>query len=181
MTEGRSASVTAFRTDQDEWTRTRGDSVPAAHHLFECVLDGSYHQALVLDLLLAEEARRRRGAGRGAGRTRGPAQRSGPGQCSVGAGGVSLEVGVAVGLLPQQGGRRGGQVAQDLDHGLELAGDVVLQHAGGDNRCAGTSVAIEQGPVVEHQPFTVLQRDKLLAKLNVIIFNHTQKLYRSYK
>ena len=105
----------------------------ASHHLFEGVLYGSDHQALVLDLLLGEEARRRRGAARGARRARGPAQRGGPGQGSVRARGVSLEVGVAVGLLAHDGRGRGGQVAQDLDDGLELAGDVVLQEAGGDN------------------------------------------------
>lgn len=49
---------------------------------------------------------------------------------------VSLEVGVAVGLLAQDGRGQRGHVAQDLDDGLELAGDVVLKEAGGDNRRA---------------------------------------------
>lgn len=49
--------------------------------------------------------------------------------------GASLEVGVVVHLLAQDGRRRGGRVAEDLDDGLEVAGDVVLQKAGGDDGC----------------------------------------------
>ncbi len=103
------------------------DLAPVSHHLFEGVLYGSDHQALMLDLLFDEEAWRRRRAARGARRTRSPSQRSGPGQSSVRAWRVSLEVGVVVRFLAQHGRRRGGHVAQDLDDGLELAGDVVLQ------------------------------------------------------
>lgn len=109
------------------------DFATVSHHLFEGVLYGSYHQALVLDLLLGEEARRRRGAARGARRARCAPQRGGPSEGAVRAWGVSLEVGVVIGLLPHDGGGQGGQVAQDLDDGLELTGDVVLQQSGGDN------------------------------------------------
>lgn len=111
----------------------------------------------MLDLLLVEEAwRRRRAAGR-TGRPRGPAQRGGPCQGPVRPRGVSLEVGVVgVGLLPQHGrGRRGG-FAQDIDDSLQLAGDVVLQQAGSDDRRPRPGVTVEQGPVVEHKPFSVL-------------------------
>lgn len=112
---------------QDDWTKICGDLAPAPHHLFEGVLYGSYHQAFVQDLLLSEEARRRRGVARGPRRTCGPAQRSGPGQRSVRDWNVALEVGVVVGLLAKDGRGRGGHVAKDLDDGLELAGDVVLK------------------------------------------------------
>lgn len=71
--------------------------------------------------------------------------------------GAALEVGVVVELLAQDGRRRGSRVAEDLDDGLELAGDVVLQEAGGHDGRARASVAVEQRPVVEHEPFTVLQ------------------------
>lgn len=121
--------------DRDEWTETHYNLAPVSHHLFEGVLYGSYHQALMLDLLLREEARRRRGAARGTRCSCGAAQRSGPRQGSVRAWGVTLEVGVVVGLLAQDGRGRGGHVAQDLDDGLELAGDVVLKKAGGHNCC----------------------------------------------
>lgn len=134
------------------------DLAALSHHLFEGVLNGSYHQALVLDLLLCEEARRgRRRAARGTGRACCPSQRGGARQGAVRARDASLEVGVVVGLFPQHGGRWGAQVAQDLDDGLELAGDVVLQQAGGDDGCTWSSVTIKQSPVVKRQPFTVLQ------------------------
>lgn len=132
--------------------------MPPSHHLFEGVLYGSDHQALMLDLLLVEEARRRRRAAGGARGSRGTAQRGGPRQCPVRARGVSLEVGVvAVRLLPQDGGGRRGRVPQDVDDGLQLAGDVVLQQAGGDHGRARPGVPVEQGPVVEHKPFSVLR------------------------
>lgn len=71
--------------------------------------------------------------------------------------GVSLEVGVGVGLLTEDSWGQGREVAKDLDDGLELASDVVLHQAGGDHRCPPARVTIEQRPVVEHQAFTVLQ------------------------
>lgn len=101
MTEWLPVSVKAFRM-----SGLKG--IIVSHHLFEGVLYGSYHQALVLDLLLGKEARRRRGVARGSRCTCGPAQRSGPGQGSVRARGVSLEVGVVVGLLAQDGRGQGG-------------------------------------------------------------------------
>lgn len=100
--------VEAFRTDQQEPTETYHDLAPVPHHLFEGVLYGSYHQALMLDLLLSKEAWWRRGAARGARRACCPAERSGPGQGSVRAWVVSLEVGAVVGLLAQDGRGQGG-------------------------------------------------------------------------
>lgn len=123
-------------TDQVEWTKLYYDLTPFSHHLFEGVLYGSNHQAFMLDLLLRKETR---GWWSVAGRTRrpcSPAQRSGSCQGTVRAWGVSLEVGVVVGLLAQHSGWQGGHVAQNLNDGLELAGDVVLEQAGGDHCCA---------------------------------------------
>lgn len=97
---------------------------PISHHLFEGVLYGSNHQALVLDLLLSKKAWWRRGAARGAWCTCGPTQGSSPGQGTVRS--VSLEVGITVWLLAQHGGGWRCQVAQNLYDGLKLAGDVVL-------------------------------------------------------
>lgn len=52
------------------------------------------------------------------------------------------------------------EVAQDLDDGLQLAGDVVLKQPRGDDGGTGAGVTIEQSPVVKNQPFTVLQRNE---------------------
>lgn len=132
-----------------------------SHHLLEGVLYSSYHQALVLDLLLVEEAWRRWRAARGTRCPRGPTHWGGPCQGPMRAWGVSLEVGVAaIRLLPQHGRGRWGRFAQDVDDSLQLTGDVVLQQAGGDDRRTRPSVTVEQGPVVEHKPFSVLHTSR---------------------
>lgn len=88
----------------------------------------------MLDLLLCKEAGGWWGVAGGPWGACRPTQRSGSGQGAVGAWGVALEVGVVVGLLAHHSRGQRGHVAQDLDDGLQLAGDVVLQQAGRDDR-----------------------------------------------
>lgn len=126
-----------------------------SHHFFEGVLYSTNHQAFMLDLLLSKEARGWRSVARGTWCASGPTQWSSSGQGAVRAWGVSLEV-VVIGLLSQHSGRQGGHVAENLNDGLELAGDVVLQQAGGNDCRAWTGVAIEQSPVLENQALAVL-------------------------
>lgn len=114
----------------------------------------------MLDLLLSEEAWGRWGIARGAGGPCRPAQGGGPSQRPVRPRGASLEVRVIVQLLPNHSRGRRVQVPQDLYDGLQLAGDVVLQQAGGHDRHTRAGVPVEQSPVVKNEAFTVLQKSR---------------------
>jgi len=113
------------------------------YHVFEGVLDGADHQALVGNLLLDEEARGR-GAGR-AGGAGGAAERRGPGEGALGRRGQV----VVDRLLAETRGRRQVRTADDLHHLLKVQGDVVMQQAGRHDGRPGAGVAVEHGPVVE--------------------------------
>lgn len=124
-----------------------------SYHVFEGVLNGSNHQTLMGDFLLGEKA-----CGRGVGGTRsagGPPKRSGPGEGTVGCGGEEM----IDGLLLQASWRRQVGCAEDLHYLLEVQGDVVMEEAGGDDGCPGTSVAIEQCPVVKGEIFRAILQE----------------------
>lgn len=120
----------------------------------------------MLDLLLSEEAWRRRRAARRAGGPCSPTQGGGPSQRPVRPRRASLEERVTVRLLAHHGRGRRVQVTQDLYDGLQLAGDVVLQQAGRHDRHARAGVAVEQSPVVEYEAFAVLQTNSKVGRVH---------------
>lgn len=115
----------------------------ASYHVFESILNGSDHQALVCNFLLSKEA-----CGWGAGWTRSPRgtpERGSPGEGTLGRWGE-----VVIDRLFAQA--RGGQQvrsAEDLHHLLKVQGNVVMEKAGGHYSGPRAGVAIKQRPVVE--------------------------------
>lgn len=120
-----------------------------SYHLFEGILQGSNHQAFMLDLLLGVKAWRR-----GAGGAWGPCG-SPEGGCAR-EGPVRPRRRVVIWLLSQACGRQAGEVAQHVQHILQLLHDVMLQQPGGNHGCPGTRMSIKQRPVVKHQSLSVL-------------------------
>lgn len=117
----------------------------SSYHVFEGVLHGSNHQALMWNFLLRKEAR-----GWGARWTRSPCgapERGGPGK---GALWRRSEV-VIYGFLAKAGGWQQGWCAQDFHHLLKVQSNVVMKKAWGHYSCPRAGVSIKQRPVVEGQ------------------------------